>query len=391
MDDFDARTGAPSETASRGVLKRGLVVEELRLYYLPVSKAACTSLRWVISDLIGLPPETFDDPTKFRATEGQTIQNVHKWPQEYIAQRADPDWLEEVAGDDSWFRFTVVRDPARRLWSAWQSKLLLRQPGYAGPFGDEPWFPAVPSTPEEVLESYERFVAALGHKDEDRRPYDPHWGLQMDQLGDAGPALNHVGRVEAMGETLRLLSEHVARFGKELPAMRRENLSPLPYPEGMLDGETVGTIRDYYAPDYRAFDYAEPEAGTASEEQARAWKERTRLLLPATQVVISRNERLATLDGSLREARQVAAKARKNNQSLRQDLKKRDNKISQLQEETSRLRGRAKFFREELQAERRRLRSADEALRAMQRSSVWRLTAPLRRLISAAKRAGRRG
>ena len=384
MDDFDARTGAASETASRGVLERGLIVEELRLMYLPVSKAACTSLRWLVADLIGLPPETFDDPTKLRITEGQTVQNIHKWPPQYVVQRADPDWLEEVAEDDSWLRFTVVRDPARRLWSAWQSKLLLRQPGFAGPFGDEPWFPEVPSTTGEVLEGYERFVAALGHEDEDLRPSDPHWRLQTEQLGKTGPALNHVGRVEAMGNTLKLLGEHVARFGKELPPMRRENLSPLPYPEGMLSEEAAKVIREYYAPDYRALDYAEPEAGTASEEQARGWEERTRLLLPATQVVISRNERLATLDESLREARRQAQTARKNNQDLRQERIKHG-------EQLPRLRGEVADLKRELQTERARARTAEEALREMQQSRAWRLTAPLRRVISGAKNAKQRG
>lgn len=370
MDEFDARTGASSETAARGALERGIVVEELRVVYVPVSKAACTSLRWLLADLIGLSPESFEDPAKFRATQGQTIQNVHKWPPEYIVQRADPGWLEEVAEAEDWFRFSVVRDPARRLWSAWQSKLLLRQPGFVDAFGGEAWFPGVPSSPEEVLESYERFVAALGRKDEDRRPSDPHWRLQTDLLGSAAPALNHIGRVEALGDTLGLLGEHVAPFGKvELPPMRRENVTPLPYPEGLLGEETLRVIREYYAPDYRAFDYPEPEAGPSSEEAALRWKQRTGILLDSVRVLISHNERLTTLDESLQEARRQAAKARKNNERLRREAAQRDKQVA-------RLRNRADALEEQARS-----------LQEIQESSTWRYTAPARRLIEEAKRA----
>ncbi len=380
MDGFDARTGAASDAPSQGRLTRGIVIEELRIVYVPVSKAACTSLRWLLADLLGLPPGSFEDPAKFRATQGQTIQNVNKWPPQYIVQRADPGWLEEVAGAENWFRFSVVRDPARRLWSAWQSKVLLRQPGFLGAFGEESWFPGIPSSPEEVLEGYERFVAALDEEDEDRRPSDPHWRPQTDLLGDATPALNHVGRVETLGDTLGLLGEHVARFGLELPEMRRENVTPLPYPEGLLSEEAVRIIREYYAPDYRAFDYPEPEAGLPSGEAARRWKEETKVLLPSARALIAHNERLTTLDESLQEARRQAAATRKNNKDLRREVAKRDKQVVRLRHRENALEGQVESLRVSSEALR-------ESLQEIQQSSAWHYSAPLRRLIEEAKRA----
>ena len=362
VNEFDAITDASSETASRGALQRGIIVEELRLAYVPVPKAACTSLRWLMADLIGLPAESFENPAKFRATQGQTIQNVHNWPSQYVIQRADSGWLAEVVEDDSWFRFSVVRDPARRLWSAWQSKLLLRQPEFVNKFGDEPWFPGVPSSPEEVIENYEPFVLALDNEDEEQRPYNLHWGLQTGVLGDALPALNHVGRVEAIGDTLGLLGEHVAQFGLELPPMRRENVTPLPYPDGLLSEETVRIIREYCAPDYRAFGYAEPEAGPPSGEAGRRWKERTGILLDSVRVLISHNERLTTLNESLREARRQAATACKTNERLRREVAQRHTQVV-------------------------RLRNRVESLQEIQGSRTWRYTAPVRRLVEKAKRA----
>ena len=376
VNEFDARTGASSETVSRGALERGIVVEELRVVYVPVSKAACTSLRWLLADLIGLSSDSFEDPARFRATQGQTIQNVNKWPPEYIVQRTDPGWLEEVAKAEDWFRFSVVRDPARRLWSAWQSKLLLRQPMFVDAFGGEPWFPGIPSSPGEVLESYERFVAALDREDEDQRPSDPHWRLQTDLLGNAAPALNHIGRVEALGDTLGLLGEHVVPFGKELPPMRRENVTPLPYPEGLLGEETVRVIREYYAPDYRAFDYPEPEPGPSSEEAARRWKERTGILLDSVRGLISHNERLVTLNESLQEARREAATARKTLQEARREAATARKTNESLRREVA-----------QRHTQVVRLRNRVQSLQEIQESRMWRYTAPARRLIEEAKRA----
>lgn len=363
MDEFDAKTGAASETASRGALTRGIVIEELRIVYVPVSKAACTSLRWLLADLLGLARGSFEDPEAFRATQGQTIQNVNKWPPEYIVQRAAPSWLQEVAEDESWFRFSVVRDPARRLWSAWQSKLLLRQPGFVERFGGEPWFPEVPSSPEDVIEGYERFVAAL-EAEEDRRPSDPHWRLQTELLGDAPPALNHIGKVERLGETLGLLGEHVARFGRRLPPMRHENVTPLAYPEGLLGEKTLRIVRERYAPDYRAFDYPVPGETPPANDAAQAWNERTRLLLGVVATLISHNERLTMLDGELQEARHQAARASRNNESLRMEVRRQGKQLGQL---------------------RSRSETLEQELQTLRESSTWRLTAPVRRFVETSK------
>ena len=49
--------------------------------------------------------------------------------------------------EEGWLRFSVVRDPAPRLWSAWQSKLLLREPRFLDGFRREALVPADPARP----------------------------------------------------------------------------------------------------------------------------------------------------------------------------------------------------------------------------------------------------
>ena len=144
--------------------------------------------------------------------------------------------------------------------------------------------------------------------------------------------------------------------------MRRENVTPLPYPEGLLGEETLRVIREYYAPDYRSFDYPEPEADPSPEEAARRWKERTDILLDSVRVLISHNERLTTLNESLQEARRQAATACKTNERLRREVAQRHTQVM-------------------------RLRNRVKSLQEIQGSRMWRYTAPARRLIEEAKRA----
>ena len=57
-----------------------------------------------------------------------------------------------------WFVFAVVRHPTARLFSAWQSKLLLREPWWVDQYGERPWFPRVPSTATSCVEDLSRFA-----------------------------------------------------------------------------------------------------------------------------------------------------------------------------------------------------------------------------------------
>ena len=86
-----------------------------------------------------------------------------------------------------------MREPAKRLWSAWQSKLLLREPRFVEDFGAEPWFPRLPEDPAGIVEDFRRFVAAVG----DGAAVDVHWAVQSDLVGQL--PLSHVGRLEEMG------------------------------------------------------------------------------------------------------------------------------------------------------------------------------------------------
>jgi hypothetical protein len=256
-----------------------VVLPRQRVLFLPMPKAACTSILWTLAGVAGLGPEDFENSTLPEPSAALTVHDMNAWAPENRLAEHPAAILEE----DGWLRFTVVRDPWRRLWSAWVSKLLLREPRFAAEYGDAPWFPRLPADPDAVVEDFRRFVHAVGAGD----AQDVHWSVQHD-LSSQLP-LTHVGRTEQLRETLSLLHRHI---GAPLPAAGdRRNAGALPMPSHAYDGPTAAIVRRHYAADLAAFAYddAPPEAGTPG------WHERAQAVLPLLAATVDEHVRVGQL------------------------------------------------------------------------------------------------
>jgi Sulfotransferase family len=168
----------PAQHTPDHVMLTAVVFDHLRLVYVPVPKAASTTILGALSDVAGLQPEDRMRSRKLEVTRALTVHDGSMWGSAYRLTAKSESELEWILESDDWFRFTVVRDPARRIWSAWVSKVLLRNPRFVLMFGEE-LFPAVPSTATDVLESFRRFIGALPDRPEWS---DSHWSGQADLL-----------------------------------------------------------------------------------------------------------------------------------------------------------------------------------------------------------------
>jgi hypothetical protein len=285
MRAMAATTPAPSRPFpfARHVLERTVVLPAQRVLFLPVPKAACTNVLWTLASLAGLAPDRFDRSPLPEVSPALTVHDMNLWPDELRLSRYEEPERERVLSEPGWLRFALVRDPAARLWSGWQSKLLLREPRFADDFGDAPWFPRVPWIAGEIIEDFRAFVAALG----DGEGEDVHWSVQHELVRQL--PLNHVGRVERIEETLALLRAHV---GAEPPAGRHENRTPLAPPPGLYDERSAAIVRERHAADYAAFNY-EPPAGDPRSNAV--WEVEVEPLLPLLRSAIDEHARLGQL------------------------------------------------------------------------------------------------
>jgi sulfotransferase famil protein len=278
------------------VLQRTVVLPELRVLFLPVPKAGCTSMLWLLADLAGIPAERFARSSQAEVTPALTVHDMGLWAPHRLADFEGAE-RERVLNEDGWLRFSIVRDPVRRLWSAWQTKLLLREPRFLDAFGDEPWFPRVPERPADLVEDFGHFVAALRSGSVE----DVHWGVQHELVGQL--PLTHVGRVERYDETVALLRDHIGDRWPGDPA--RENRSPVPMPADAYDAEGAEVLRARYADDLEAYGYEVPAPAADPD-----WETRVEPLLPLLRGMMEQHARIGQLQSRLRRAERLPSRPR---------------------------------------------------------------------------------
>jgi hypothetical protein len=275
----------PAESPfSQHVENRTIVLPDLGILFLPVPKAGSTALLWALAELAGLSVDTFADSTLPEVSPSLTVHDMTLWPDENRLAHYSGPGREGIMQDDGWLRFTVVRDPAARLWSAWYSKLLLREPRFVELFGDADWFPRIPKGPTDLLVDFRSFVAALPSGEAD----DVHWAVQSDLVSQL--PLQRVGKVEQLDETLAVLRAHV---GEERwpTGPTHENRSAFPMP-AVFDGPTAEVLRERYAADFEQFGY---DPAAPAGRPLESWEVEVAPLLPLLRDAIDRNTRIGQL------------------------------------------------------------------------------------------------
>jgi hypothetical protein len=316
MEESAATGGTPRDSSlpeelPKHVAERAVVVEELRTVYVALPKALSTSLLWLLADAAGIDDEVFTTSTVAEVTPRLTIHDMKAWGDGRRLGSRSPAEVDRILREPGWFRFTVLRHPARRAWSAWQSKVLLHEPQFLERFGDAAWFPGRPESAEAVVELFRGFVAALGAatvESDGLGPtltdaiYNSHWAPQRTLLGAVADELDHIGRVEDIDPTLKLLTAHLEPFGVTPRTPDRMNVSTLPFHDALLDATSIETLNVLFAGDYEAFGY-EPldSVAPASAGSVADWSEIVADRLPAMHDIARRNERVYTLARTLSE------------------------------------------------------------------------------------------
>jgi hypothetical protein len=366
---------------------RTIVIERLRVLFVPVPKAACTSVLQILAELAGIPADRFADSHEGEVTPSMSVHDVSRWdPGTRLADYTDGD-RDRVLTEPGWFRFTIVREPASRLWSAWQSKVLLREPQFVARFGDRPWFADPMNSPDEVLTRFREFCQLVADPDSDAD--DVHWCIQSELLPDI--AFDHVGRVETFDATMAALRSHLEPQEVELPAARRENRMPLPYTPAIYDAASHAAMTARFAADFTAFGYDVPEL-VENPNALKDWRRKVNAQLAAVHEIAERNVRIGQLHRTLRGVDRARGRAEKSRDRLQDRVKKQTETLTDLREIRKRREERIKTMRTRVDRQQQKIRkleaqlvartrdqgAAQARLDSMMRSRSWRVTKPVR-------------
>lgn len=191
--------GEPADTSFPKALT--LVDAEKKLVYLAVPKNACSFLK-----------ATFVMNSSHREAYLAGRGGIHQFCNKLTAAPLDRDAIRAA----DYFRFVVLREPMRRVLSAYLDKFVrkrqmngrsLRVQQMVHTIRDAQALAGVPYDLERSI-SFEEFVRFLAIADD--AAFNAHWMPQWRSVGTDLSVYSHVGKVERLKETLELLD---ARFG----------------------------------------------------------------------------------------------------------------------------------------------------------------------------------
>lgn len=225
------------------------------MVYISVTKVACTSLRWMVADLAGEDRNQFTNAAGGQQSRLMTIHGGRRrWKKTPQLHRMTQAQLDEISPENGWLIFAVVRDPWSRLWSAWESKFLVRHVSYMRRFGNESWFPRVPNSTAEVLEDWQKFVFERPWETYPELMKDAHFWPQVNSVRPDDLPYTKIYNISEMSSLFRDIHDHLAVQGSDQELyVPRANETPLPMTADVLEAGVVETVRDAYAPDFAAF------------------------------------------------------------------------------------------------------------------------------------------
>ncbi|KWF79457.1 hypothetical protein WL93_24785 [Burkholderia diffusa] len=263
------------------------------MLYVPTPKVACTSLKWWFVQLLGISKDVF-------ATEVSAESDPELVVHDALYRIApdvtciDVDVLSSCFKDETVFRFCLVRNPYQRIFSAWQSKLLIREPQQSKPYRECAFFNMPMETPGDITLGFEAFLQHLADGNP-REFHDPHWMPQVDLLQPDTVKYSCIARVERKDELISALNEHLGpNFLNPFDAVTA-NESLLYYSPQFFTKRAIELIKELYAADFEYFGYSDvlPDTGV------RATDAKLDVALRAVRLIRGRHERLAQV-GALR-------------------------------------------------------------------------------------------
>ena len=201
-------------------------------------KAASTTLSIALSKVEGVAKTQFGDEEVTRLSDFGTGE------------------IAEILTASDWFRFTMVRDPYDRLFSAYKSKI--------GNLKAEEYYQGIQ---DEIRQRYDyptvdgRRVGIVAFRDfvrfvQEVNDRDPHWSRQDQLVRIDRVPYDFIGRCESFAEDFRTIME---RLGADqdmlgLGAVRHGESYRMPL-AAAYDSELARSVYDFYETDFERFGY----------------------------------------------------------------------------------------------------------------------------------------
>lgn len=294
-----------------------------RLLYVSVPKAACTSLKWWFAAIEGRDEALRSlDETGEADVDRLVHDSFYKVAPDVT--HLEPDVLFEALESDSLFRFAVTRNPYKRIFSAWQSKILLREPQQVGPYLKSAFIHHPLECADDIARGFEMFLQHLATNEApDFRDY--HWTPQFYLLRPDRINYSLVAKIERPAELSSALVEWSKGNLPDPMSAPRRNEGLIPYRPEFLTPHSIELLQELYSDDFRVFSYdtsPPPESGTFDAAELA-------VALKATKMVRARHERIYALASQMQRLSGSLMERDAEIESLGENIGKKSTELAQ--------------------------------------------------------------
>ena len=294
------------------------VSKEHKLIYIATPKVACTSLKWWFADLVGSSEKLKHYKGSDESDPDLIIHDIfHKIAPDVTG--LPPDVLAGLFKADDFFCFAVVRNPYERVFSAWQSKLLLREPLQIKPYIDHD-FTTLPITSiSDITQAFQGFLEFVT-KHEDTEYMDVHWTPQGDLLRPDLIPYSEIIQIENHARLKGVLQSHLGQTTSYPLDQYSTNKSLIPFSSVFFTDHSIRLIREFYADDFALFKY-----DTEMPENKRTFSgAESDVIINAVHLIRARHQRMNEIRNYLlkKNDRYVAElqQIEQNNQELVEEI-----------------------------------------------------------------------
>lgn len=267
--------------------------ERYMLFYVATPKVACTSLKWWFATLEGISRKSIENEKSAETSPDLIIHDTFSKVALDVTGLGVAE-LEKILVSEAYFKFALVRNPYKRIFSAWQSKLLLQEPLQSKPYLKCDFFNRKIHSKVDISLAFEGF---LEHLSLNEAPdfLDWHWTPQVRLLRPDRIRYTKLVKIENAKELGDALLD---RYGSLIPdpfSGSLANESLIPYAQDLITDKSVALIQSLYREDFEAFNYsvAPPESNNKfSAEQLET-------AIKAIHFIRGRHKRFGEMRGAL--------------------------------------------------------------------------------------------
>lgn len=230
------------------------ISEKTKLCYVSVQKAASSSIRWWLLELEGIAEHIRNKlATQNATTKKHTLYSIvkHTSPDIVFHNYAK---IENIFSSNDYFCFSVVRNPYKRIFSAWSEKMLCdKHEPNMDYFRDSDFYYHPVATIENILDNFEDMLVYL-KKDPRSLMCERHWMVQHEMLRPDLLPYDLIATLESPAPLSLALERHLG-FAASPLTVGHHNKSMLSYRPEFISEKAKSLIQDIYAADFASFGY----------------------------------------------------------------------------------------------------------------------------------------